>query len=94
MTEEQLRKEYEEKLANLRKTQNNCNHEWEEVKYDPEIKKEPASYEYEGAGVDKWPVVTSWKEVKIPRWSRKCKKCDKIEYTYDQKPTKYEPDFK
>ena len=91
--EEEIRARHERELKELLNEQKNCNHEWNEVKFDPEIVKEPASYEYEGTGVDKWPVVTSWKEVKIPRWSRTCKKCGKTEYTKEQVPVKYEPKF-
>ena len=34
--EEELKREYEHKLAVLRNEQNNCNHIWEDVKYDPD----------------------------------------------------------
>lgn len=91
--EEEIRMKYEKELEDMYREQSACTHEWDEVRYDPEIKQEPASYEYEGAGVDKYPVVTSWKEVKIPRWSRTCKKCGKVEYTKEQVAVKYEPKF-
>lgn len=37
MKEDQLKKEYERRLAALRETQNNCDHEWDAVKYEPKF---------------------------------------------------------
>lgn len=92
--EEQLRYEYETKLAALKKEQNACTHSWGPVRYDPEIEKVPAAYEYVQQGVDFWPAITEWKEKKTDRWSRTCTKCGKVEYTKEQtaKMT-YEPKF-
>lgn len=79
--EEQLKNEYEEKIKKLHDEQENCNHEWDKIKFDPEIKKEPIGTITHFNGSDSHTEITSWKETKIDRWSRTCKKCGKIEYT-------------
>ena len=92
-TEERLKREYEQKLSDLKRKQSACNHEWGEVKYDPEIKPIP-KFEDRWVGVDYMPVIAGYGEQKINRWSRTCKKCEKTEYTYKQKATtQYAPDF-
>lgn len=91
--EEELKKEYECKLAALRTEQNSCNHIWEEVKFDPETSYEPI-YENEWYGVDCIPVIVGSRPIEKNRWSRTCKKCGKVEYTYERVPIKYEPVFK
>lgn len=91
--EEQLKREYENKLSALRTEQSNCNHEWEEVKYDPEIKKEPYGCEMVTQGSDVWWRPEGYHNVEHKRWSRTCKKCGKVEYTKEQVATKYEPKF-
>ena len=90
--EEQLKKEYESKLSALRAEQNSCYHEWDRVKYDPEIQKIP-KYEDRFIGSDYMPEVVGFTEKKVDRWSRTCKKCGKVEYTKEQKAVKYEPNF-
>jgi len=92
MTEEMLKKEYEQKLAALRNKQNNCNHTWGETKYDPEIIQEPR-YEMKFQGSDCYHEVVGYTECKKDRWSRTCVNCGKVEYTYTQKPIQYAPDF-
>lgn len=91
--EEQLKREYENKLSALRTEQRNCNHEWGEVKYDPEIKKEPYGCEMVTQGSDVWWRPKGYHNVEHKRWSRTCKKCGKVEYTKEQIATKYEPKF-
>lgn len=91
--EEQLKKEYESKLSALRREQNSCNHEWGEVKYDPEIKREPYGYRMVKQGSDIWGEPEGYRDVEHKRWSRTCKKCGKVEYTKEQVATKYEPKF-
>lgn len=91
--EEQLKREYESKLSALRTEQKNCNHEWGEVKYDPEITKEAYGCELVFQGSDCWTRPTGYHDVEHKRWSRTCKKCGKVEYTKEQVATKYEPKF-
>ena len=81
--EEQLKREYENKLTALRTEQRNCNHEWGEVKYDPEIQNIP-KYQDRFVGVDYMPELIGFEEKKIDRWSRTCKKCGKVEYKKEQ----------
>ena len=90
--EEEIRNRYERELENMRREQSTCNHEWEKVKYDPEIVKEP-QYEMTWKGVDCWPSIVGYAEKKIDRWSRTCKNCGKVEYTKEQRAVKYEPKF-
>ena len=59
--EEQLKHEYETKLADLKREQASCTHEWNRVKYDPEIQKTP-EFEEQWQGVDCFPVICGWKE--------------------------------
>lgn len=91
--EEQLRKEYEKKLSALKLEQDNCDHEWGEVKYDPEIKSEPYGYRMVAHGSDVWGEPEGYHNVEHKRWSRTCKKCGKVEYTNKQIAVKYEPKF-
>jgi hypothetical protein len=91
--EEQLKKEYEEKLATLRREQCNCNHVWSEPIYDPEIKRVPSDYEMITQGSDVWYMPSSYKEVRDPRWSRTCKNCGKVEYTKESVVIKTAPKF-
>lgn len=93
MTEEMLKKEYEQKLADLRKKQSNCIHDWSEVKYDPEIKREPYGYKTVARGSDIWEEPAGYHDVEYKRWSRTCKCCGKVEYTNEQVAVKYEPKF-
>ena len=94
MREEELRKEYERKLASLRREQSLCNHEWGEVVYDPEIKKRTLWLRIETQGSDVWFRPTGCRDVECKRWSRTCKLCEKTEYTNELVPIKYEPKFK
>ena len=90
---EKLEKELKEAKTRQSNLERNCNHQWEEVKYDPEkYMEEYCTGEYDIQGIHMWPK-TSFKESYKQRWSRKCNKCGKIEYTYEQKAVKYEPKF-
>jgi len=46
-------------------------------------------------GIDLWPEYEGYRNVEVPRWSRVCLQCGKVEYAYKQKPIieRYEPDF-
>ena len=90
--EDEIRARYEKELSDMRREQSECNHDWDEVKYDPEIKNIP-QYRDAFKGSDYMPELISFTEKKVVRWSRTCKKCGKVEYTKKQKAVKYEPDF-
>jgi len=66
--------------------QQTCLHEWSEVQYDPESYQKAHFSHYEPT----YTYSTAYKD----RWSRVCKKCGKVEYSYEKKPVKYEPFFK
>jgi len=87
---EQQLKDAKINQANL---EQNCNHQWSEVKYNPEkFREEYLTGEYETQGVHMLPK-SSFRDAYKQRWSRNCKKCGKTEYTYEQKAVKYEPKF-
>ena len=95
------RKRKEDLLRELRKldsdieySEKNCSHDWDKSTYDPESIRVPSGYELEKHGSDCWSVPTGYRTESKPRWKRVCKKCGKTEYTYTQKPSHYEPDFK
>ena len=91
--EEEIRKRYEKELEDMRKEQSTCVHDWGEVKYDPEIKREPYGCRTVAQGSDIWVEPEGYHNVKHERWSRTCKKCGKVEYTKEQVAVKYEPKF-
>lgn len=94
---ETLKREYEQKLAEIEREQRCCCHEWEEPVYNPETKQVPYGFKITGRGADIWSEPEGYRDEKVPRWSRRCKKCGKVEYTYKQKTktevTTYGPDF-
>lgn len=74
---------------------NNCNHDFADPKYDPETVTEAYGSKLEKCGSDIWTVPEGYHQVKKDRWSRKCKICGKVEYTYTQEIAKveYKPKF-
>ena len=87
---EQLERELQEKKARLQNKQATCNHEWADVKYDPEdVLVQYCTGNYVGGGVDTWPE-TAYRKEKKDRWSRTCKRCGKIEYGYKKELNKRE----
>lgn len=91
--EDEIRRRYEAELSALHREQSQCCHEWDKVKYDPEIKKEPYGSKMITQGSDVWYEPEGYRDVAHGRWSRTCKKCGKVEYTAKQRPTKMEPAF-
>ena len=71
-----------------------CEHRWDESIYDPETRKEPSSFGLVGMGSDVWTQPDGWHEVTVPRWSRTCLDCGKVEYTTTQKPVAFAPVFR
>lgn len=70
--------------------------EWSDPKYDPEPIKIPYGYKNVGKGSDIWMEPEGYRDSTKPRWSRECKCCGKIEYTYTQEPVivGHKPSFK
>jgi hypothetical protein len=64
----------------------NCGHEWDEAKYDPEDYMKPYGSRQVGKGSDPWWEFEGYTPAQKDRWSRECKKCGKIQYTYTQEP--------
>jgi hypothetical protein len=89
---ERLERELANKKSQLKREQENCSHHWGETKYDPEKYKEPVYSQLEGRGSDPFPVY-NYVDRTRDRWSRTCQKCNKTEYTSEQKAVKYEPKF-
>lgn len=88
-----------QELENLIKQEkqkiDSCKHFFGEAYYDPETKKEAYGYRTVGQGSDVWNEPEGYQDVKVPRWSRKCKVCGKIEHTYTQEAVikEYKPKF-
>jgi hypothetical protein len=77
----------------ITKEERNCQHEFDKPKYDPEEKIE-YDYKYVGHGSDFYPEITGSHSVFVPRWSRRCTLCGKMEYTHSTRPVGSEPNFK
>lgn len=83
------RRRMERLLAEVREEQQameNCGHDWNDAIYDPEDIRIPYGQKNVGKGVDIWFEPEGYRDGKKDRWSRECKKCGKIEYTYTQEP--------
>ena len=83
--------------SEIEKCQNeikNCKHIWGNIIFDSETVKEPIYDHLEPCGSDPYPVFR-WVDKTIPRWSRKCKECGKVEHTYTEEivSVKKEPKF-
>lgn len=91
--EQEIRNEFERQLRELHEQQDACNHDWTEPEYDPEITMKPSKYEMVRQGSDIWERPCEWEEVSTDRWSKKCKKCGKVEYTKETIPIKFKPKF-
>ena len=87
-----IERELYEKKARLQNKQTVCNHEWADVKYDPEHYKRAMFSHYEPHGSDPEPIYDYVPAVK-DRWSRTCKKCGKVEYGYQKEVVKRELSF-
>ena len=73
-----------ERIEEIKKIQQNCDHEWNDPIYNPE-KKEITKIEYQYLGSDSFPKEVGTGEYEeVPRWSRTCIKCEKKEFTYEQ----------
>lgn len=83
-------------IERLYAEQNKCVHVWTEPKYNPEAttRSEIRTGDYSQChGSDNWPAFDTYPAIK-DRWSRECKHCGKIEYTYEfVKPVVYGPKF-
>jgi hypothetical protein len=84
------------RIKSLQVQVDSCPHiEITEPVFDPETVKEPYEAGMIQQGVDFWPDVR-YRDKVVDRWSKTCKRCGKVFYTYKQKPviSKFEPDFK
>jgi hypothetical protein len=72
-----------------------CKHDFTEAKYDPETVNEPYGMKTVGRGSDVWYEPEGYRQVQKPRWSRKCKTCGFIQFTYEQETVvvKTQPKF-
>jgi len=81
MNNEEKIKKLQAEIESLKRSQFNCSHTWDDVKYDPEevtVQDTGAGYEIHGS--DMWPILSFHKECKN-RWSRECIKCGFKQYT-------------
>lgn len=74
---------------------NQCSHEWGNSRYDPETIRVPYGYKNTGKGSDPYFEPEGYRNDTKDRWSRECKKCGKIQYSYHQEPiiSGYKPKF-
>lgn len=88
-------KELQREIELEKSKMTNCNHEFGKPYYNPDTKTEPYGFRQVAHGSDIWTEAEGYREVKVDRWSRKCKKCGFEEHTNKQKPIiqGYEPDF-
>jgi len=69
------------RLSELRKAQEKCGHVWGNPLYDPKLGYKAyvtGEYECRGSGYE---LKTAMDKVLVPRWSRTCNNCGKVEYT-------------
>ena len=95
MNEREIQEQLKREIAQSENRMANCKHDFATPIYDAEeVMVQDDRTGYETHGVDRWPVPSFHKEKK-DRWSRECKECGKIEYTYKQEPVikNYEPKF-
>jgi len=72
----------QKEIINLQNQMKNCNHVWDETKYDPE--KIPVGYGsiQDGGGSDPHWSFAGYNYEEVPRWSRTCSICGYTEYNY------------
>jgi hypothetical protein len=68
-------------------------HAWGPTRYDPEQETRGEFSHFLPHGSDPEPVYNYY-QVDVPRWSRTCSKCGKVEHTKEQRPTGKEPHFR
>ena len=72
-----------ERIRIIEDAQRKCDHDWSEPVYDPE-NREITREEFVPMGSDPYfRTVGTGIYKRVDRWSRTCKKCQKIEYTYE-----------
>lgn len=80
-------------IGQLQNQIGNCHHDWDNAKYDPETQQEEyLTGEYETNGVHHH-ALSAFRPKIVDRWSRTCKICGFIEYTYKKAPVNYSPVF-
>ena len=88
---EELSRQIESEKAKIR----SCNHDFSEPKYDPETVTEEYGYRMVAMGSDVWHEPEGYRQVQKPRWSRECKNCGFVQFTYQQESVvvKTQPKF-
>jgi hypothetical protein len=73
----------------------NCDHDYGDVIYDPDVELVGYGSVQDGAGSDPHWSYQGYYEKERPRWSRTCNICGNVDYTYKQEPviTGYKPKF-
>ncbi len=87
------RQQLEKELEEVNRQINQCQHDFEETKYDPEIIMEPYDYIMSGTGSDVKMTPQNFRKVKLDRWSQTCKKCGIKRYIEKVVATGYKPNF-
>lgn len=87
----ELRRQIEIEETKIR----NCNHDFGVAYYNPTTERKPYGYRIVAQGSDVWGESEGYRDVKVDRWTRKCKLCGFEQHTDKQKPiiSGYEPNF-
>ena len=96
MNEQQQIDKLTQELAKARHNMNTCEHVFHTPKHDPETISVGYGCVQDGSGSDPHWSYAGYRDEKKDRWSRECKKCGLIEYTYELEPVieRYIPKFK
>jgi hypothetical protein len=84
MNEKQIQDDLMRQLEASQNRMKNCKHVFNAVKYNPDKEMKPYGSVQDGMGSDPHWSPAGYMQVDKPRWSRECKHCGKIEYTYEQ----------
>ena len=88
-------KQLQQEIENEKLKIKNCKHIFNEPKFDPETVSVGYGSVQDGAGSDPHWSYAGYRDVEKDRWSRKCKLCGNVEYTYTQEAIikEYKPKF-
>ena len=95
MNERKRQNELKKELEQSQRIMDDCSHDFKNPIYDSETVKEGYGSIQDGFGSDPHWSYEGYRDVQKDRWSRECKLCGEIEYTYTQEPIikSYKPKF-
>jgi hypothetical protein len=78
-------KELQEEIEREKLRIKNCKHDWKDPIYDPDYRMEGYGSRMVPMGSDTYWEYAGYQRVEVPRWSRKCRICGEVEYTYERR---------